>query len=384
MKFKSLRIVQTLLLQQYSKILDIFPTELSILIRSEEHEAPHVSNSMQTDEIVVEENIIPDIPEEKEISVKDIQEPNPSAEFEEMASDQNNLIINEEENNNQNIIEPKILEETLGQQIQEKENENFLEIIDPENFEDLLVEEENIENNDKINIEDVPLTFNLSVEEEENRNPIEKDQGIPNLEESSSMENPIIIDEPVNQSTSITQTTTPKSTSKSPYYPQFMLSKIPLSHSFDEISILLDNELQKHGEVFKLEKKDNSESSSYDVLFSFAADKNAVIALKSPIWIDLGNNENNIYRVKVEPTPGFIKYLTDLSSSMKLQSATKSNSSPQKETKSPPLKNEKQNRTSESKSNKEKIDSKSTQKKSSTPKKEIPLEIVKVHKRFLL
>mgnify|MGYP003576455607 CR=1 FL=1 len=106
-----------------------------------------------------------------------------------------------------------------------------------------------------------------------------------------------------------------------PYYPQFTLPKIPSIYPFDEMSTLLRNEVRSHGEIASLEKKENSESFYY-IFFSFSTDKSAVIALKSPIWLSIGNNEN-VYRVKIEPTPGFIKYLTDLNSSLKLQTAPK-------------------------------------------------------------
>lgn len=371
------------------------------------NEAPALGNAMQTDEIIAEENCIL---EEKENFLRDNQETNKPAEQEEISSDQNNFIINRssiQEENNQEVNEPKISEETLDQQMMktpiQEENENYPENNIEKNFEEEssnennlvsapAVEEENIQGtNEQISLEETSpnenqLTINPSIEEE-NKESNQETNELPKPEEIPPVETLQNESENKNIVPPCTQTT-PKSTIKTPYYPQFMLSKIPSINSFDEISELIKNELQKRGEIFKLEKEEKSESSSYDVLFSFSADKNAVLALKSPIWIDLGNNENNIYRVKVEPTPGFVKYLTDLSSSLK---TSKSNSSPKKETKSPPVNHELQTRTthhhSENKnkpteSNKEKDSSKSAQKKS-IPKKEIPLEIVKVHKRFI-
>ena len=66
----------------------------------------------------------------------------------------------------------------------------------------------------------------------------------------------------------------------------------------------------------------NNSKDPADITLSFASDKEAIIALKSVIRIDLGDDPK-LKSIQLEPTPGFRKYLLNLSSSLKLQPAPK-------------------------------------------------------------
>ena len=169
---------------------------------------------------------------------------------------------------------------------------------------------------------------------------------------------------------------------QSPFYPHFIIKNVPRIQPFDELSAFLKNELQKHGEIAKLELNNQTEGLA-DVLIGFTLDKDAVLALKSSILLHIGSQENK-KSFLLEPTIGFKKYLTDLSSSLKLLSSTASNSQKGEAPKSQqePATQSK-NLLPSKKDEKSTMEIEGSQKiiiKGSCKKKSVPLEIIKPNK----
>lgn len=182
------------------------------------------------------------------------------------------------------------------------------------------------------------------------------------------------------------------------FYPHFVLPQVSIISPTEDLFARIKKELRQYGEIIKLEVINEAENMA-DVNLSFVNDKDAVIALKSTIRVNLSeNNENLNSTIQMQPTPSFKKYLIDLSSALKLQKAPKA-STPKKEEISkpispPPSKNEEKlsnKLSSHKKDNKSmEIEGPGEGKKKvlvigTSKRNEVPLEIVrptKLVKRF--
>ena len=158
-----------------------------------------------------------------------------------------------------------------------------------------------------------------------------------------------------------------------------------MTQSQEDIPTRARNELLKYGEIALIEITNKTEEK-IDIHVGFTLDKDAVLALKTPIRIEFGN-QDNIKSFLVEPSPGFKKYLTDLSSSLRLQSTSTASVPKIGATKAPEeqIEKNKENKgqVASNKDQKNSMEIEKPQKvviKDSSRQKKAPLEIVKPNK----